>query len=76
VAEPVLAQAFIDGHVVKAHQHSSGAANGRETAACKPAAGDTAKILMAAGAFGLLINLEKPLMAKSTGISHQTPFVG
>jgi len=46
---------FIDGSVVKAHQHSSGAAYGAETAVGKSVAGNSTKIHMAVDAFGLPI---------------------
>ena len=54
--EPELEWEFIDGSIVKAHQHSSGAAQGEETAIGKSVAGNTTKIHMAVDAFGLPIH--------------------
>ena len=56
VIEPELEWEFIDGSIVKAHQHSSGAAQGEETAIGKSVAGNTTKIHMAVDAFGLPIH--------------------
>ena len=56
VIEPELEWEFIDGSIVKAHQHSSGAAQGEETALGKSVAGNTTKIHMAVDAFGLPIH--------------------
>jgi len=56
VMEPELEWEFIDGSIVKAHQHSSGAAQGEETAIGKSVAGNTTKIHMAVDAFGLPIH--------------------
>lgn len=56
VVEPDLEWAFIDGSLVKAHQHSSGAAHGQETAIGKSVAGNTTKIHMAVDACGLPIH--------------------
>jgi len=55
VVEPDLEWVFIDGSIVKAHQHSSGAANEQETAIGKSVAGNTTKIHMAVDACGLPI---------------------
>ena len=49
---------FIDGTIVKAHQHSAGASAGRETAIGKSVAGNTTKIHMAVDSFGLPIHFE------------------
>ena len=46
---------FIDGSVVKAHQHSSGAAHGAEAAIGKSVAGNSTKIHLAVDAMGLPI---------------------
>lgn len=46
---------FIDGSVVKAHQHSSGSAYGAEAAIGKSVAGNSTKIHMAVNAFALPI---------------------
>lgn len=56
VVEPDLEWAFIDGSIVKAHQHSSGAAHEQETAIGKSVAGNTTKIHMAVDAGGLPIH--------------------
>ena len=56
VVEPDLEWAFIDGSIVKAHQHSSGAAHEQETAIGKSVAGNTTKIHMAVDACGLPIH--------------------
>ena len=47
---------FIDGSVVKSHQHSSGAAHGGETAIGKSVAGNSTKIHLAVDAMGLPID--------------------
>ena len=56
VVEPDLEWSFIDGSIVKAHQHSSGASNGNETAIGKSVAGHTTKIHMAVDSYGLPIH--------------------
>ena len=56
VVEPDLEWVFIDGSILKAHQHSSGAANEQETAIGKSVAGNTTKIHMAVDACGLPID--------------------
>lgn len=56
VSAPDLEWEFIDGSIVKAHQHSSGAAHGQETAIGKSVAGNTTKIHMAVDACGLPID--------------------
>jgi len=56
VVEPDLEWAFIDGSIVKAHQHSSGAASGQESAIGKSVAGNTTKIHRAVDAGGLPIH--------------------
>jgi transposase len=55
VVQPDLEWVFIDGSIIKAHQHSSGAANAQETAIGKSLAGNTTKIHMAFDAGGLPI---------------------
>ena len=44
---------FLDSAIVKAHQHSSGAAHGAESAIGKSVAGNTSKIHLAVDSFGL-----------------------
>jgi len=56
VVEPDLEWEFMDGSIVKAHQHSSGAAYGQEAAIGKSVAGNTTKIHMAVDACGLPIH--------------------
>ena len=58
VKEPDLEWSFIDGSIVKAHQHSAGAAGGEPQAIGKSVAGNTTKIHMVADAFGLPIAFE------------------
>ena len=53
--EPDHEWTFIDGSIVKAHQHSSGAIKGAETAIGKSVAGNSTKIHMAVDAMGLPI---------------------
>lgn len=53
VVEPDLEWEFIDGSIVKAHQHSSGAPYEQETAIGKSVAGNTTKIHMAVDSCGL-----------------------
>lgn len=56
VKEPDLEWSFVDGSIVKAHQHSSGAPSGEETAIGKSVAGNTTKIHMAVDSYGLPIH--------------------
>ena len=56
VVEPDLEWEFIDGSSVKAHQHSSGASNGQESAIGKSVAGNTTKIHRAVDSCGLPIH--------------------
>jgi transposase len=58
VQEPDLEWEFIDGSIVKAHQHSSGAAGEDNQAIGKSVAGNTTKIHMAVDAFGLPIEFQ------------------
>ncbi len=58
VKEPDLEWEFIDGSIVKAHQHSAGAASEDDQAIGKSKGGNTTKIHMAAEAFGLPIDFE------------------
>jgi transposase len=58
VNEPGLEWEFIDGTIVKAHQHSTGAASDGDEAIGKPVAGNTTKIHMAVDAYGLPIDFE------------------
>lgn len=48
---------FIDGSVVKAHQHATGAQKGAETAIGKSVAGNSSKISLAVDSMGLPIKL-------------------
>ena len=56
--EPDLEWEFIDGSIVKAHQHSAGAPSKKEQAIGKSVAGNTTKIHMAVNAQGLPIDFE------------------
>lgn len=56
VQEPDLEWEFIDGSIVKAHQHSAGAASDEEQGIGKSVAGHTTKIHMAVDAYGLPID--------------------
>lgn len=56
VVEPDLEWTFIDGSIVKAHQHSSGATHEQDAAIGKSVAGNTTKIHMAVDACGLPIH--------------------
>ena len=55
VQQPDLEWVFIDGSVVRAHQHSSGAAREENQAIGKSVGGNTTKIHMAVEAFGFPI---------------------
>lgn len=61
IKDPDFEWEFIDGSVVKAHQHSSGAPNGCEAAIGKSVAGNSTKIHLAVDGFGL------PIAFKLTG---------
>ncbi|WP_445367470.1 IS5 family transposase [Methylomonas sp. BW4-1] len=56
VVAPDLEWTFIDGSIVKAHQHSSGAAHEQDAAIGKSVAGHTTKIHMAVDVCGLPIH--------------------
>ena len=56
VHEPDLEWEFIDGSIVKAHQHSTGAASAENEAIGKSVAGNMTKIHMASDAYGLPID--------------------
>jgi transposase len=56
VQDPDLEWEFIDGSIVKAHQHSVGAAGEENQAIGKSVAGNSTKIHMAVDAYGLPIN--------------------
>lgn len=58
VNDPDLEWEFIDGSIVKAHQHSAGAASDENQAIGKSVAGNTTKIHMAVDAHGLPIDFE------------------
>ena len=53
--EPDFEWQFIDGSIIKAHQHSSGAEKNQETAIGKSVAGNTSKIHLAVDSGGLPI---------------------
>lgn len=57
-SEPDLEWEFVDGSIVKAHQHSSGAAHGAQSGIGKSVAGNTSKIHLAVDSFGLPIAFE------------------
>lgn len=56
VQEPDFEWEFVDGSIVKAHQHSTGAASSNDEAIGKSVAGNTTKIHMASDAHGLPID--------------------
>lgn len=58
VHEPDLEWEYIDGSIVKAHQHSAGAASNEEQGIGKSVAGNTTKIHMVVDSFGLPIEFE------------------
>ena len=58
VQDPDLEREFIDGSVVRAHQHSSGAAREDNQAIGKSVGGNTTKIHMAVDAYGLPIEFD------------------
>lgn len=58
VDNPDLEWEFIDGSIVKAHQHSAGAASEEDEAIGKSVAGNTTKIHLAVDAYGLPIDFE------------------
>jgi transposase len=58
VVDPDLEWEFIDGSIVKAHQHSTGAASDTDEAIGKSVAGNTTKIHMAVDACGFPIDFE------------------
>ena len=58
VSDPDLEWEFIDGSIVKAHQHSTGAASVENEGIGKSVAGNTTKIHMATDAQGLPIDFE------------------
>jgi len=58
VQEPDLEWEFIDGSIVKAHQHSTGAASQDNEAIGQSKGGNTTKIHMAADSYGLPIDFE------------------
>lgn len=55
---PDMEWKFIDGSIVKAHQHSTGARKGEETAIGKSVAGNTSKIHMVSDSNGNPIRIE------------------
>ena len=58
VRGPDLEWEFIDGSIVKSHQHSTGAATKENQAIGKSKGGNTTKIHMAVDAYGLPIDFE------------------
>lgn len=58
VQGPDLEWSFIDGSIVKAHQHSAGLPNKEEQGIGKSVAGNTTKIHMAVDAHGLPIDFQ------------------
>jgi transposase len=58
VQEPDLEWEFIDGSIVKAHQHSAGAARQDNQAIGKSRGGNTTKIHMAVDACGFSLDFE------------------
>lgn len=58
VIDPDFEWEFIDGSIVKAHQHSTGAASDSDEAIGKSVAGNTTKIHMAVDAHGLPIEFD------------------
>jgi transposase len=58
VVDPDLEWEFIDGSIVKAHQHSTGAASEEDQGIGKSVAGNTTKIHMAVDSHGLPIEFE------------------
>lgn len=58
IEDPDLEWEFVDGTIVKAHQHSAGAASDEDQAIGKSVAGNTTKIHMAVDACGLPIDFD------------------
>jgi transposase len=58
VMNPDTEWEFVDGSIVKAHQHSSGAAGGEDEGIGKSRGGNSTKIHMAVDSFGLPIEFE------------------
>ena len=58
VQDPDLEWEFVDGSIVKAHQHSTGAAGSKDEAIGKSVGGNTTKIHMAVDAYGLPVDFE------------------
>lgn len=56
--DPDMEWKFIDGSIVKAHQHSTGARKGEDTAIGKSVAGNTSKIHIVADSHGNPVDLE------------------
>ncbi len=56
IQEPDLEWEFVDGSIVKAHQHSAGAMSDNNEAIGKSVAGNTTKIHMAVDSYGLPID--------------------
>ena len=56
--EPDLEWEFIDGSIIRAHQHSTGASSSENEAIGKSRGGNTTKIHMAVDAYGLPIEFE------------------
>ena len=58
IEQPDMEWQFIDGSIVKAHQHSSGAMHGEETGIGKSRWGNTSKIHLAVDSFGWPIHFK------------------
>jgi hypothetical protein len=58
VVAPDLEWEFIDGSIVKGHQHSAGAAKGTENAIGRSVVGNSTKIHLAVDSFGLPLCFE------------------
>ena len=58
IQEPDLEWEFIDGSIVRTHQHSTGAASEEPQAIGKSRGGNTTKIYMTVDSFGLPIEFE------------------
>jgi transposase len=58
IDDPDLEWTFVDGSIVKAHQHSTGSASDEDQAIGKSVAGNTTKIHMAVDAYGLPIDFK------------------
>ena len=71
--QPDLEWEFIDGSIVKAHQHSAGAASEEHQAIGRSVGGNTTKIHMAVDAHGFPIDFEITSGEVMTAKLHQNP---